>query len=66
MDYRITDQCVVCWRCMDSCPNGAIIDCEIHVTDKYSMPGVTINDLECSKCGLCKEVCPVDAIVVNE
>lgn len=66
MEYEITDHCVVCWRCLEACPKGAIIDCEIAVTDKYAMPGVRINGLECSQCGLCKEICPVEAIAVVE
>lgn len=52
--YKITDDCVGCGTCKDSCPNEAIIDdgdvCRIDP------------DL-CKDCGVCIDSCPTGAII---
>jgi ferredoxin len=53
MGYRITEECVGCGTCADSCEEKAIEEKE----DKY-----VITD-KCVDCGKCVETCPVEAIV---
>ncbi len=51
--YKITDECLACGTCLESCPNEAIIEGDI-----YSI------DLEkCESCGTCIEACPTGAII---
>ena len=50
--YFITDECINCGACVDSCPVNAI---EQKGT-KYDI------DDKCIKCGNCLGICPVDAI----
>lgn len=50
--FVITEECIACGVCMDSCSAGAIEEGE----EKY-----IITD-ECTECGTCVESCPVDAI----
>ena len=52
MAFKITDECLACGTCMDSCPNEAIKEGDIYV----------ITDA-CAECGACVEACPVGAIV---
>ena len=54
MAFKITDDCVACGACMDSCPAEAI---EAGDT-KY-----TINADGCIDCGSCVDSCPSSAIV---
>lgn len=53
MALKITDDCIACGTCVDTCPLGAIIESgEIYaITD------------ECTDCRACIDSCPVDAIV---
>lgn len=51
--YKITDECIACGACADSCPVGAISEGD---------PIYTISD-ECTDCGACADTCPVSAIV---
>ncbi|ADG82218.1 4Fe-4S ferredoxin [Thermincola ferriacetica] len=52
MAYKITDECVACGTCLDTCPNGAIEEGDIYkITDA------------CADCGACAEACPTGAIV---
>jgi NAD-dependent dihydropyrimidine dehydrogenase PreA subunit len=53
MAHVITDECLACGACADTCPVGAISlgDNGIYV----------IND-ECVDCGACEDGCPVGAI----
>jgi Fe-S-cluster-containing hydrogenase component 2 len=53
MAHVITDECVACGACADTCPVGAISlgDNGIYV----------IND-DCVDCGACEDGCPVGAI----
>jgi len=58
----VSNECVVCWKCIDSCPEKAIRENEKKLTAKYIIPVVEIDNDACSECGICKEICPVDAI----
>lgn len=52
MAYKITDECVACGTCLDTCPNDAIEEGDIYkITDA------------CADCGACVEACPTGAIV---
>ncbi len=54
-DPRISDSCIGCFACMDTCPVDAIIDAG----------GMAQIDLtRCIRCGGCVGVCPVGAIDV--
>ena len=53
MAYRITDECLGCGTCLESCPSEAIIEGEIYVIDQE----------KCTQCGTCVESCPTEAIV---
>ena len=53
MAYKITDACIKCGACADSCPVEAISEGD----DKYVIDA----DL-CVSCGACADNCPVEAI----
>ncbi|MBO5239956.1 MAG: 4Fe-4S binding protein [Clostridia bacterium] len=50
----ISDECIACGACADTCPVGAIAlgDKGIYV----------VNENECVDCGACEDGCPVGAI----
>jgi len=50
----ITDECIACGACVDSCP----VNCIHEGNPKY-----TIDENECIDCGACDPTCPVNAIV---
>lgn len=54
MAYVITDECLSCGACAESCPAEAISE----AADKF----VIDPDL-CMSCGACAEDCPAEAIV---
>ena len=54
MAYRITDDCIQCGVCAETCPVGAISEGD----GKY-----VINRDECLECGACCGECPNEAIV---
>jgi ferredoxin len=54
MAYIITDECVACGTCTETCPAEAILEGE----EKYS-----IDQEKCTECGACVEVCPTEAIL---
>jgi ferredoxin len=51
--HTITDDCINCGACDDSCPIGAIEE----KGDKR-----VIDADACTDCGACVDACPVDAI----
>ena len=53
MAYFITDACVSCGTCADTCPLGIITEGD----DKY-----VIDAEQCVECGSCAAACPVEAI----
>jgi NADH:ubiquinone oxidoreductase subunit F (NADH-binding)/(2Fe-2S) ferredoxin/Pyruvate/2-oxoacid:ferredoxin oxidoreductase delta subunit len=53
----VADLCTGCMVCLRACPHGAI-------TGQKGEPHV-IDDTVCAKCGICKEECKFDAIVVR-
>lgn len=51
--YTITEECINCGACDDSCPLGAISEQgDVRVIDADA----------CTDCGACVDCCPVDAI----
>ena len=54
MAYVISNECLACGACADSCPVGAIA-----MDDAKGI--YAIND-ECLECGACTDTCPVGAI----
>lgn len=50
---KITDECIGCGTCVDTCPLGAIVE----EGDIYKITE------ECTDCRACVDSCPVDAIV---
>ena len=53
LSYKITDECVGCGTCVDSCPNEAIAE----DGDVYK-----IQADKCLDCGVCVDSCPTGAI----
>ena len=54
MAYKVTDECLGCGTCMESCPNEAIAE-EGDVCK--------IDSEKCLDCGVCVDSCPTGAIV---
>ncbi|NQU74854.1 MAG: 4Fe-4S binding protein [Planctomycetes bacterium] len=54
MTYKITDECIACGSCLDSCPAEAIHDGD---------PIYKIDPSACIDCGVCVDTCPSEAIV---
>ena len=50
---RITEECIACGTCTESCPVNAIV----AAADIYA-----INE-NCTECRACVDICPVSAIV---
>ncbi|MBR4933886.1 MAG: 4Fe-4S binding protein [Clostridia bacterium] len=53
MAFKISDECLSCGACADTCPVSAIAEGD----GKYE-----INADECLSCGACADACPVGAI----
>jgi NAD-dependent dihydropyrimidine dehydrogenase PreA subunit len=53
MAYKITDECIGCGACLDSCPTGAITEGTPYVIDEAT----------CIDCGACVGECPTGAII---
>jgi NAD-dependent dihydropyrimidine dehydrogenase PreA subunit len=49
---KISDECIACGACVDTCPVGAIVE----AGDKYKITE------DCTECGACADSCPVSAI----
>ena len=54
MAHVISDECVACGACADTCPVGAIALDEAK--------GIYAINADCLDCGACAETCPVGAI----
>ena len=54
MAHKISDECISCGTCVDTCAFEAISEGE----DKY-----VIDREKCTDCGTCVEFCPVEAII---
>lgn len=54
MAYTITDSCLSCGACADSCPVSAISEGDTQYV---------IDADACLDCGSCEDSCPVGAIV---
>ena len=52
MAHKVTDECVACGACVDTCPVGAIT-----MEDKAVVDAAT-----CVDCGACEGVCPTGAL----
>ena len=53
MAYKISDECISCGACADTCPCGAISEGDAQYV---------IDADACVSCGACAEGCPVGAI----
>ena len=56
MAHKVTDECVACGACVDTCPVGAITMEDKAVVDAAS----------CVDCGACEGACPTGAITFEE
>ena len=54
MAYRITEECVACGSCDDTCPVGAAVASGA----RYRIDAET-----CIECGACETACPNGAVV---
>ena len=52
MAHKVTDECVACGACVDTCPVGAI-----SLEDK-----AVVDASACVDCGACEGACPTGAI----
>ena len=50
---KITEECIACGTCVQSCPVGAIVESG----DQYAIKE------SCTECRACVDICPVSAIV---
>ena len=61
-------KCIVCMTCIKACPSGTIkkIEGEKKEGEKKKTCTEYILDFStCSQCGICVEVCPVDALAFS-
>ena len=54
MAHVITNECLACGACADTCPVGAIA--------MDDAKGIYVINDECVDCGACVDTCPVGAI----
>ena len=53
MAHKISDDCISCGACSETCPIGAISEGENHYE---------VDADACIDCGACSEACPIGAI----
>lgn len=57
MAYKISDECISCGSCAETCPVSAISEGDSQYV---------INPDDCISCGACADICPVNAISEEE
>lgn len=57
MAYKISDECISCGSCAETCPVSAISEGDSQYV---------INPEDCISCGACADICPVNAISEEE
>lgn len=57
MSHIISQDCIGCGACMETCPVAAIIPPSRYFSDQYY-----IVEAVCIDCGACVDSCPVEAI----
>ncbi len=57
VEYSVTDDCIGCTVCAQSCPADAI---EMRPYEKHE-----IDSEKCTRCDVCRPGCPADAIIVR-
>lgn len=75
----ISEKCIQCGRCSMMCPHSCLMGVEFEKNKKTpktleSRKSFTndkqyrlqVSPLDCTGCGVCSEVCPVKAIIMNE
>lgn len=62
MSYYITEQCVACRKCLDACQEQGIYEDTGLKKQSDPFPVFVIDAERCTDCGLCMDICPVDAI----
>ncbi|MBQ9245460.1 4Fe-4S binding protein [bacterium] len=55
-----------CHKCSEVCPSGAIKKISLNEKQKTRIAMAVIESDKCSTCGICKDVCPVGAIIIEE
>ncbi len=61
----VRSRCIVCMMCIKACPSGTIKKIEGEKKEgekKKTCTEYILDFTTCSQCGICVEVCPVDAL----
>ena len=62
------NKCIVCMACIRACPSGTIKKIEGEKKEgekKKTCTEYILDFTTCSQCGICVEVCPVDALTFS-
>lgn len=57
---RLAEHCSACLSCGERCPTGAL-----HASDTAQARVLSFDAAACTDCGLCVEICPLDAVIVE-